>query len=335
MRRSALLVAALTACVTLPILEGQAQSRPRLDPELPPYERVSGVSGTLSSTGSDTLANLMTLWSEDFKRFYPNVTVQIQAAGSSTAPTALIQGTANIGPMSRLMREREIRDFENRYGYKPTLFAVAIDALSVFVHKDNPIEGLTLTQLDGIFSVTRNCPGAERIDRWGELGLGGSWENREIQLYGRNSVSGTYGHFKERALCRGDFRSSVNEQPGSASVVQSVAGSLNGIGYSGMGYSVSSVRAVPIAREAGEPFVEPSTDNATAGAYPMARFLYLYVNDPPERPMSPLVREFLRMVLSREGQAAVVRDGFVSFPADVAARERDRIEPPPEPAPAE
>lgn len=304
-----------------------AKAQARLDPELPPYEKVAGISGTLSSAGSDTLANVMTLWSEEFKRFYPSVTVQIQAAGSSTAPTALTEGTANIGPMSRLMRDQEIEAFERRYGYKPTLYAVAIDALSVFVHKDNPIEGLTLAQLDGIFSATLNCPGAVPIDRWGQLGLGGSWENRQIQRYGRNSVSGTYGHFKERALCRGDFRSTVNEQPGSASVVQSVATSLNGIGYSGMGYATSSVRAVPIAREAGEPYIAPTTENALAGAYPMARFLYVYVNDPPDQALSPLVREFVRMTLSREGQAVVLRDGYVSFPAIVASRERDKIPP--------
>jgi phosphate transport system substrate-binding protein len=304
-----------------------AAAQARLDNELPRYEKVSGVSGTLSSAGSDTLANLMTLWSDEFKRFYPNVTVQIQASGSGTAPTALTEGTANIGPMSRLMRDQEIEAFESRYGYKPTLYAVAIDALSVFVHKDNPIEGLTLAQLDGIFSATLNCPGAVDIQRWGQLGLEGSWANREIQRYGRNSVSGTYGHFKERALCRGDFRNSVNEQPGSASVVQSVATSLNGIGYSGMGYATSSVRAIPIARADGEPFVEPSMDNAIAGAYPMARFLYIYVNDPPDQPLAPLVREFIRMALSREGQAVVLRDGYVPFPAVVAARERARLGP--------
>jgi phosphate transport system substrate-binding protein len=325
MKRTISTIAAL-ACLTLcSFAHGQA----RVDPELPAYEKVPGISGTLSSAGSDTLANLMTLWSQEFKRFYPNVTVQIQASGSATAPTALTEGTANIGPMSRLMRDQEIEAFENRFGYKPTLFAVAIDALTVFVHKDNPLQGLTLTQLDGIFSATRNCAGAVAIENWGQLGLEGSWAQRQIQRYGRNSVSGTYGHFKERALCRGDFRSNVNEQPGSASVVQSVATSLNGIGYSGMGYSTSSVRALPIAREAGGPFVAPDMENAIAGAYPMARFLYLYVNKPPqgEGPMTPMIREFVRMTLSREGQAVVVRDGYVPFPAVVAARERERLAP--------
>jgi phosphate transport system substrate-binding protein len=307
---------------------GVALGQAQLDPGLPPYEEVSGVSGNLSAAGSDTLANLMTLWAEQFKRYYPNVNVQIQAAGSSTAPTALTEGTANIGPMSRLMRDGEIEAFESRYGYPPTLVAVAIDALSVFVHKDNPIEGLTMDQLDGIFSATRNCGTTPEITRWGELGLGGSWTNRPIQLFGRNSVSGTYGHFKERALCRGDFKNTVNEQPGSASVVQSVASTLGGIGYSGMGYATSSVRAVPIAREADRPFVEATVERALAGEYPMARLLYLYVNKAPNEPLSPLLREFITLALSYEGQAVVVRDGYVPFPAGVAGRERDKVRDP-------
>ncbi len=311
---------------------GRVQAQATVDESLPRYEKVAGVSGNLSSVGSDTLANLMTLWAEQFKRYYPNVNTQVQAAGSSTAPPALTEGTANIGPMSRLMRDQEIEAFEARYGYQPTLVAVAIDALSVFVHKDNPIEGLTIDQLDRVFSATRNCTGAAPIDRWGQLGLPGSWTQRELQLYGRNSVSGTYGHFKERALCRGDFRDTVNEQPGSASVVQSVSTSLNGIGYSGMGYSTSSVRAVPIAVEPGRPYIEASMEEAIAGRYPMSRFLYLYVNKAPGQPLPPLVREFLAMVLSYEGQSIVVRDGYVPFPAAVAQRERERVLPPPAPA---
>lgn len=307
----------------------RAQAQASIDEDLPRYQKVAGVSGNLSSVGSDTLANLMTLWAEQFKRYYPNVNTQIQAAGSSTAPPALTEGTANIGPMSRLMRDQEIEAFEARHGYPPTLVAVAIDALSVFVHKDNPLEGLTIDQLDRIFSTTRNCSGGAPIERWGQLGLTGSWAQRELQLYGRNSVSGTYGHFKERALCRGDFRDTVNEQPGSASVVQSVSTSLNGIGYSGMGYSTSSVRAVPIATAEGRPFIEASMDEAIAGRYPMSRFLYLYVNKAPDQPLPPLVREFLAMVLSYEGQAIVVRDGYVPFPANVAERERARVLPPP------
>ena len=284
-----------------------------VDPALEDYQRVGGVSGNLSSVGSDTLANMMTLWAEEFKRMYPNVNVQIQAAGSSTAPPALTEGTSNLAPMSRMMKDSEIQAFEERYGYKPTAIPVAIDALAVFAHKDNPIEGLTMAQVDGIFSATRLC-GGEDLDTWGKLGLTGAWADRDIQLYGRNSVSGTYGYFKENALCKGDFRSGVNEQPGSASVVQSVSQSLNAVGYSGLGYKTSSVRAVPLAAEEGQPFIEANEENAIAGTYPLSRFLYVYVNKAPNGELAPLEREFVKLMLSKQGQEVVFKDGYVPMP---------------------
>jgi phosphate transport system substrate-binding protein len=308
------------------LLPGSLLAQAQVDPDLPDYEKTSGVSGNLSSVGSDTLANLMTLWAEEFKRVYPNVNVQIQAAGSSTAPPALTEGTSNLGPMSRMMKDNEVQAFEQRNGYKPTPVAVAIDALAVFVHKDNPVEGLTLQQMDAIFSSTRTCGGAEDIVKWGQLGLPGAWMSRGIQLYGRNSVSGTYGYFKEHALCKGDFKNSVNEQPGSASVVQSVSSSLNGIGYSGIGYTTSSVRAVPLAREPGKAFVDATPDNAINGSYPLSRFLYVYVNKEPGKELDPITREFMTMVLSRSGQEVVVKDGYVPLPAKVAARELNKLD---------
>ncbi|MGB7452898.1 MAG: phosphate ABC transporter substrate-binding protein PstS family protein [Lysobacterales bacterium] len=297
-----------------------------VDEKLPVYEKTSGVSGNLSSVGSDTLANLMTLWAESFKRTYPNVNVQIQAAGSSTAPPALTENTSNLGPMSRLMKDKEVESFEKKFGYKPTPIAVAIDALAVFVHKDNPIEGLTIPQIDAIFSSTRTCGGPGDIDKWGDLGLAGSWAARDVQLYGRNSVSGTYGYFKDKALCKGDFKNTVNEQPGSASVVQSVSASINGIGYSGIGYTTSSVRAVPLSREAGKEFVSANPENAIAGKYPLSRFLYVYVNKAPGKPLPPLTAEFIKLVLSREGQEVVVKDGYIPLPAGVAERELAKIQ---------
>ena len=297
-----------------------------VDEKLPVYEKTSGVSGNLSSVGSDTLANLMTLWAESFKRTYPNVNVQIQAAGSSTAPPALTENTSNLGPMSRVMKDKEVESFEKKFGYKPTPIAVAIDALAVFVHKDNPIEGLTIPQIDAIFSSTRTCGGPGDIDKWGDLGLAGSWAARDIQLYGRNSVSGTYGYFKDKALCKGDFKNTVNEQPGSASVVQSVSASINGIGYSGIGYTTSSVRAVPLSRQAGKEFVLANPENAIAGKYPLSRFLYVYVNKAPGKPLPPLTAEFIKLVLSREGQEVVVKDGYIPLPAGVAERELAKIQ---------
>ncbi len=302
------------------VLASTGAGATQVDPKLPDYTKASGVSGNISSVGSDTLANLMTFWAEAFKRQYPNVNVQIQAAGSSTAPPALTEGTANLGPMSRKMKDKEIQAFEKKHGYKPYAIPVAIDALAVFVHKDNPIKGLTLAQVDAVFSSTRRCGFKEDANTWGRLGLTGAWANRDIQLFGRNSVSGTYGYFKEKALCGGDFKPSVNEQPGSASVVQSVSNSLNAMGYSGMGYVTSGVKAVALARKEGEAFVEATPANAMSGKYPLARFLYVYINKDPNKPLQPLEREFVKLMLSRQGQEVVVKDGFVPVPAAVAEK---------------
>ncbi|WP_417506894.1 PstS family phosphate ABC transporter substrate-binding protein [Marinomonas gallaica] len=291
-----------------------------VDANLPSYTKASGVSGNISSVGSDTLANLMTLWAEDFKRLYPNVNIQIQAAGSSTAPPALTEGTSNFGPMSRQMKDKEIAAFEKKYGYKPTAVPVAIDALAVFVHKDNPIKGLSLPEVDAIFSSTRKGGHSEDITNWGAAGLDGAWANRDVQIFGRNSVSGTYGYFKKVALFKGDYKNSVNEQPGSASVVQSVSTSLNGIGYSGIGYKTSSVRAIPLAKKEGGELIAATPENAATGKYPLSRFLYVYVNKAPNKPLAPLEREFVKMVLSKMGQEVVVKDGYVPLPAKVSAK---------------
>lgn len=291
-----------------------------VDPSIPSYTKTTGVSGNLSSVGSDTLANLMTLWAEAYKREYPNVNIQIQAAGSSTAPPALTEGTANLGPMSRKMKDVELQAFEQKYGYKPTAVPVAVDALAIFVHKDNPIKGLTMQQVDAIFSANRLCGGKSNIKTWGELGVTGDLADKPIQLFGRNSVSGTYGYFKEEALCKGDFKANVNEQPGSASVVQSISQSLNGIGYSGIGYKTSSVKTVALAKKEGGEFVEDNEQNALNGSYPLSRFLYVYVNKAPNKPLAPLEAEFIKLVLSQQGQQVVVKDGYIPLPAKVAEK---------------
>ena len=294
-----------------------------IDPSLPTYEKASGVSGNLSSVGSDTLANMMTLWAEEFKQMYPNVNIQIQAAGSSTAPPALTEGTSQFGPMSRKMKPNEVEAFEKHFGYKPTAIRVAIDALAVFVHKDNPIKGLSVEQVDGIFSSTHQC-GSSDIQRWGDLGLDGNWSAKDVQLYGRNSVSGTYGYFKEHALCKGDFKANVNEQPGSASVVQSVSQSLNAIGYSGIGYKTAGVKAVAIAKKGNE-FIEATAENAANGTYPLSRYLYVYVNKQPNKDLAPMEKEFLRYVLSKQGQQVVEKDGYVPVPNSVVAKDLEQV----------
>jgi phosphate transport system substrate-binding protein len=300
-----------------PVASGQQA----VDPALPAYAPVSGVSGNLKSIGSDTLNNLMTLWSEGFRARYPNVKIEIEGKGSSTAPPALIAGTSQFGPMSRPMKAAEVDEFEKAYGYKPTAIRSAVDALAVFVHKDNPIECLTMQQVDAIFSKTRQGGFGEDITTWGQLGLTGEWANKPISLYGRNSASGTYGYFKEVALFDGDYKDSVKEQPGSSTVVQGVASDKFAIGYSGIGYKTADVRAVPLAAREGEPCYEASAENAYAGNYPLARFLYVYLNVNPNQALDPLRAEFVKYVYSKQGQEVVVKDGY--FPVTNAIREQD------------
>jgi phosphate transport system substrate-binding protein len=303
----------------------EPKSSVSVDSALPAYKAVSAISGNLSSIGSDTMNNLMTLWAEQFNKFYPNVKIQIEGKGSSTAPAALIAGTAQLGPMSRPMKATEIDQFEKKFGYKPTEVRTSVDALAVFVNKDNPIKSLTLAQVDAIFSKSRRAGVKEDIKTWGQLGLTGEWGNKPISMYGRNSASGTYGFFKEHVLKTGDFKDEVKEQPGSAAVVQSVTVDRFAIGYSGIGYATAGVRAVPLAEKDGAKAFEATPANAYSGDYPLSRFLLIYVNKAPNKPLDPLTGEFLKLVLSREGQEVVVKDGYFPITSDIAKEESGKL----------
>lgn len=322
-KHTAHLTGVVVAIIALGSAGAYADKAVQVDADIPGYAKVEGVSGNLNSIGSDTLNNLMALWTESFRAIYPNVNIQVEGKGSSTAPPALIEGTAQLGPMSRPMKSSEIDAFEKKYGYKPTEVRVAVDALAVFVHKDNPVAGLSMQQIDSVFSSTFKA-GGQDITTWGQLGLTGDWANRPISLYGRNSASGTYGFFKEHALSKGDFKATVKEQPGSSAVVTGISGDLYGIGYSGIGYKTAGVRAVPLGLSAGA-FVEATPENALAGDYPLARFLVIYVNKKPGEALDKLTEEFLHFVLSHEGQEVVVKDGYFPLPSEVVSEESSKL----------
>jgi phosphate transport system substrate-binding protein len=325
-RRQFMTAAAMGAAAGM-VRVGFAQDGPtKLDPALKAYQVASGVSGNASSVGSDTLNNLMTFWAESFKKFYPNVNIQIEGKGSGTAPPALTSGTAQFGPMSRAMKSTESDAFEAKYGHKPTKIRTAVDALGVFVNKDNPIASLSLEHVDAMFSKTRRRGLTKQIVTWGDAGLTGEWTDKPISLYGRNSASGTYGFFKEHVLKNGDYRDEVKEQPGSAAVVQAVATDRFAIGYSGIGYATSSVRAVSLSEKSGGQPMAANAENAYSGEYPLSRFLYVYINRAPGRALDPLVREFIRMICSKEGQEVVVKDGYFPIPASVAVKELKKVE---------
>ncbi|MES2201068.1 MAG: phosphate ABC transporter substrate-binding protein [candidate division FCPU426 bacterium] len=311
-----------SAVFALAAVSASATAAPvKVDAGLPAYKEVSGISGNISSIGSDTLANLMTFWAEGFRKHYPNVRIQIEAKGSSTAPPALIAGTSQIGPMSREMKNTEIDAFEKKYGYKPTEIKVSLDALSVFVNKNNPVDKLTLKQVDGIFSKTLRGGGAN-IKDWSQV----DGSKGQISLYGRNSASGTYGFFKDNALYKGDYKATVKEQPGSASVVQGVGRDANGIGYSGMGYQTSAVKALKLAKEEGGSYIEASAEGVYSGKYPLKRYLFLYINKAPNRPLDPMVAEFVKFVLSKDGQQITIKDGFLPLPAETADKESSKVD---------
>ena len=294
-----------------------------VDHKLPDYRKTSGVSGSVKSIGSDTLNNLMTYWFEGFRALYPSVKVEIEGKGSSTAPPSLIQSTSQFGPMSRAMKSKEVDAFEKKFGYKPAVIRVAVDALAVFVHKDNPIESISLKQLDAIFSKNRKSGYAKDIRTWGDLGLTGTWANKPISLYGRNSASGTYGYFKDVALFKGDYKDSVKEQPGSSAVVQGIATDKYAIGYSGVGYKTADVRIVPLSVDIGDTAYDANAENAYSGDYPLARFLYVYLNKNPNTNLEPLRAEFVKYVLSKQGQQIVIKDGF--YPVSNMLAEQDKV----------
>jgi phosphate transport system substrate-binding protein len=297
----------------------------KVDKTLKKYQAVGGVSGNLNSIGSDTLNNLMTMWAEGFRKKYPNVNIQIEGKGSSTAPPALTAGTAQLGPMSREMKSSEIDAFEKKYGYKPTRIAVAIDTIAVFVNKDNPLKSISLEKVDAVFSKNRKRGYASDITTWGQLGVTGKMAGQPISLYGRNSASGTYGFFKEHALSKGDYKDTVKEQPGSASVVQGITKDKNGIGYSGIGYKTSGVKALALAEKEGGQAFEANYENALSNKYPLSRFLYIYVAKQPGKPLPKLVEEFLKFAVSKEGQEIVVKDGYLPLTAKMTAKSLDAI----------
>ncbi|HYE62645.1 MAG TPA: phosphate ABC transporter substrate-binding protein [Phycisphaerales bacterium] len=291
----------------------------KVDAAIADYKPVEGITGTVKSIGSDSMINLMTAWSEDFKKFYPSVQTEIEGKGSGTAPPALIENQAQFGPMSRPMKADEIKKFEDKFGYKPTEIRTAVDTLAVFVHKDNPLEEISLEQIAKVYSVK----GPDMT--WGDLGVTGDLAGQPIALYGRNSASGTYGYFKERALSKSDFKNSVKEQPGSSAVVQAVGTDAAGIGYSGVGYLTADVKVLKVRATPKSKAVAPTVETALNGQYPIARYLSVYVNKAPGESLDPLRAEFIKLMLSRQGQETVIKDGYFPVPAKTIAEDLKKL----------
>ena len=297
-----------TALIAAGVLSGAASAFD-LDSALPAYKPVSGLSGQIKAVGSDTLGVLMRTWADKFKALYPDVKIEIESKGSATAPPALTEGAAQIGPMSRPMSEEEIEAFQKKYGYYPVSTPVAVDEIAVFVNKDNPIQCLTIPQLDQIFSKSHLYSGGINVEKWGGVGLTGDWAAKPIALFGRNAQSGTHEIFVNDVLAHGDFKDSLKEEAGSEGVVAAVAADKYAIGYSGIGYLTDGVRAVSLAATGASKCADASFDSALSGKYPLERFLYVYLNKDPKKPLEPAVQEFIKYILSRDGQAETIKAG--------------------------
>ena len=296
------------------VTTANAQLKPPVDPEIRSYAKADGVAGLLTVAGSETMKPLSHRWESKLRELYPNLTIQVQGIGSETGPPALLEGKAQIAAMSRQMTSKEIEAFTKRFGYEPTEVPVANDALAIFVHRDNPISGLSLEELDAMFCKERRRGHPEDVTSWSQLGLNGEWDVALIKLLGRNQASGTATFFREHVCANGELKENMTKEPGSASVVVGVKKDRYAVGFSGIGYRTSSIKPIPLAAEKGKPFIEPTFETCINASYPLRRHLYLYVNKAPKTAISPAVAEFVKFAMSREGQQVVVQEGFFPLP---------------------
>jgi phosphate transport system substrate-binding protein len=291
---------------------------------IPPYEPLTGLLGNITSIGDATTTNLAARAITEFRRIYPNVTHNATAGLTSIGAVALLRGQADIVPMSRPFTPAEIAAFQKKFGYPPTEIKVAADALAIYVDKRNPLPGLTLAQLDGIFSRTQ-LRGGKAIDTWGDAGLDGNWSNRPIVLFGYGPGDGVHQTFRQLVLEGGEFRLSMKYAPAGSSIVQGVAADPEAIGCASVFFASKRVRAVPLADADGN-FYLPTAENVRAHKYPLTRFLTICVNKPPGKRLPPATAEFLRFLLSAEGQQIVAEGHIVRLDAATAGEGRRAIQ---------
>ena len=301
-----------------------------VDPSLERYSPKSQVSGGFRVQGSDTMHALMRRLVTDFQARQPKIAVDLKSGGSAKAIAEFIEAPQPsrivvkeerakqvlLVSSSRELLDSEIKQFAAARGYEPLAVPIAVDAVALYVHKDNPVTGLTLDQADAIFSTGHLRGYKKDIKAWGDLGLGEGWETALIQAYGRDRRSGTRAFFQEHVLAGGEFKSTLQEEPGAASVILALSRDQLGIGYSGIGLQTSNVRILPVAENEGMPLITPSAATVADKSYPLRRLLYLYLDKDPSSAVSAAVQEFLAFVKSREGQESVVRAGFYPLPMD-------------------
>jgi len=306
-----------------------------VDPKLPAYKPVAKLSGSLNGVQSDTTPWLVTLWIAGFKKYYPNVDIKLPIEGSGAAGPVLTDGSTDFGLIAREMMTKEETPFDQKFGYKPFEIAIAggsyrtvafTDALTFFVNKSNPIEKLSFDQIDAIFSKTRNRGGKE-ITSWGQLGLIGDWADKPIHLIGVKEENGFEHFLRIRILGNGEWKDGIETRDTVFPLAGLVAADPYAIGYAGFGYLSDGVKTVALADKSSGPYYKGTFEEVESQKYPLSRVIYIYANRPPGKPLNPVLKEFIRYILSGEGQQAVVEDGiFLPLPHDYAARELKKLE---------
>jgi phosphate transport system substrate-binding protein len=310
----------------------------KVDAGIASYTAPANLSGNMVIAGSDTMQPLMLKLATAFRQVHRSAKVGVQGGGTEKALMQFLIGQAQIRrgdgyysghqissdvsllASSRRLTEEEFKDFRSRYGYDVTEIPIAMDAVAIYVNRENPIHGLTLEQVDAIFGADRKRGVQEDIATWEQLGLKERWAQQPIHLYGRDKQSGTRSFFKHAALLDGDLKGTIREEPGSATEILAISRDALALGYAGIEFQTSMVRAVPLAEKAGMPFVAPSAESAASGAYPLGRPLYLYVKKDPQEALAPVILEFLKFVNSREGQRTVAKAGAYPLPTAQVAK---------------
>ncbi len=310
-------------------------------PDIPAYQPVGSLSGHLRSVGADTMETLMTYWIEDFKKIYPNISFDMEAKASGTAGPALTNGTADLGPVAREMLPKEEKEFVDKFGYKPYPVRVAggsyrtpgkTHAIAFFVNEKNPIRELTFEQIDAIYSITRKL-GRKDVSTWGDLGVKGDYADKPVHLWGLIRPNGIAYFLQQRILDGGDYKDGITERTTVGSLAaldaisQGVAKDPYAVGYAGFGNETAGAKTVALAKTSGGPFYKGTFEEVLNQQYPLSRVIYIYVNKAPGQALDPKIREFLKFVLSKQGQDDVVKEGiFLPLPTAMVKEELNKVQ---------
>lgn len=281
-------------------------------------------SGT-GEFGASDLGKLARHWLGAFRQDHAGDAVSLRPTRSFASKAAFEEMQNAVIYVGYRLPPQAVDDFARRYGYKPTAIRVALDTVAIFVHRENPIRGMTLAQIGAVFSGESRCRGAQHAATWGALGLAGEWQARPLQVFAIGPADDLHDYFRQQVLCGGGLGEFVRMHPNSAAVARAVSESLNAIGFGRSVSTISSMKALSLAVDTNMPFVAPSERPVVDGAYPLTRFLHIYVQKRPDRPLTGRQADFVRFVLSPGGQAILGRNGFIPVSRDVARMEQSLI----------